>query len=213
MIRLQKELARKITYKELQAYSREYGFLEGKIRYWLDRRHAQSVDLKKWINECAPMVPQEAVDALFKFCPNIQNLSDKSRIKKVLEFVHANIVYTKDDVTWKVSEKWQTPSETWELKTGDCEDGAVLIYSLLKYIDISDNRLRIVAGDVVGGGHCYLVWLSNEDGLEYVVDWCYWYNVSVKFSSPYHELTNYYNGTREWFSFNMFYNFKRRKRQ
>lgn len=211
MIKLSAKLAQKVTYTELQMYSRQYGFLEGKIRYWLDRRYSQSVDLQEWLNSNAPLVPNEAVELMFKEYPNIQEWSDKKRIKSVLEFVHKYIVYTKDSATWEVSEKWQTPLETWTLKKGDCEDGAILIYSLLKYIDITDNRIRIVAGDVVGGGHCYLVWLSNEDGLEYVVDWCYWYNVSIKMSTPYHEIGNYFNGTKEWFSFNMFYSFKRRR--
>ena len=64
-----------------------------------------------------------------------------------------------------------------------------------------DYQVYVVAGDVVGGGHCYVTYLS-DNGIEYPVDWCYWFSESIRFKIPYSSREEYYYGEKEWFRFN-----------
>ena len=85
--------------------------------------------------------------------------------------------------------------------THQCEDGAILMYGIAKYVGISDYHLKITAGKVQGGGHCYLVFMDTH-GMEYPVDWTYWYNSSYSWNTYYVFRDEYFNGTREWFRIN-----------
>jgi predicted transglutaminase-like cysteine proteinase len=174
------------------------------IIYWIfDWKTRKSSNLKTWVtqvlkySELTPII-SELEDKYPKFnsYPNI------SKVNYALQYVKNKIKYTPDIDSWEVLDKWQTPNETWDLKTGDCEDGALLLYLILSNSGIPDSQLRIVCGDVKAGGHAYLVWRSDENGLEYPLDWCYWYDISVKLSTPYSSRDDYYYGEKEWFSFN-----------
>ena len=82
--------------------------------------------------------------------------------------------------------------------THQCEDGAILIYILAHLCGIPDYRIQLVAGNVVGGGHCYCVF-TDTNGIEYPIDWCYWYKKSVAMKIPYSMRYEYYSGQKEWF--------------
>jgi predicted transglutaminase-like cysteine proteinase len=163
------------------------------------------VNLCEWVKENA-IVPEEVQNDLkhLKEAP----LSDKT-IQEVLLYVRSNLTYKGDKEVWEVNEYWQPTTITWRKKTGDCEDGAILIYAILNWLGYSDDRVFIVAGDVKGGGHCYVVYM-DEDALEYPIDWCYWYNQSVQMFVPYVLRTEYYGGNREWFRVNKTSSYKRR---
>lgn len=58
--------------------------------------------------------------------------------------------------------------------THNCEDGAILLYILCRLKGIPANRLYILAGSVVGGGHCWLGYKPIHYPLNFVfLDWCY----------------------------------------
>lgn len=184
---------------EIQQHLRKVSWLDRIVYYWLDRNVAKSVELSSWINK---QLDDPVVETLSSQLDGLKYMNNFERVKGVLRFVQNNIVYKSDSDVWKVREKWQTPSETWNLKTGDCEDGAILIYCLLRKLGVPEIQLHIVCGNVIGGGHCWVNWLSDEDGLEYPVDWCYWFNQSVKFNEPYVSRIEYNYGLMEWFRFN-----------
>ena len=73
-----------------------------------------------------------------------------SVVRQVLAYYNRRITYLGDIKKWKVEEKWQTPKLTWLLQTGDCEDGALLIYCTLHWLGIPDEQLYIATGDVEG---------------------------------------------------------------
>jgi predicted transglutaminase-like cysteine proteinase len=171
----------------------------GKLIYYVTdwRYRSQSKNLNLWIKDNSTL-PDEVKELVEPF----RNLNEFDKVKKSLEFVNKNITYRSDKEVWKVEEHWANPIETWQLKQDDCEGGAVFLYSILNYLGVPDDSLFIVAGDVMGGGHCYLVWVSSKDMQEYALDWCYWYSTSIKLNTPYHIIASYYYGMKEWFRFN-----------
>jgi hypothetical protein len=93
-------------------------------------------------------------------------------------------------------------------QTGDCEDGAILMKSLALCCGIPDWKVKIVAGEVTGGGHAYCTYIRDND-TQCVMDWCYWPNqLPVNQRKPYGEEENY---KTIWFSFNHFYSFAERR--
>lgn len=189
-----------------------FDFIESKsiwypIYYMIDHRVRDSVNLQKWIKEQLDN-PSEELELIAK-------TFDKSQeadyiMTDILRWVQKNITYVTDDKTYKVPEKWQTPSETLKLKTGDCEDGAILIYALAQMCGIPDSRLLIFAGSVLGGGHCWLGYRSDEYPLNWCfMDWCYWYdrNTPNNRTKYYIKDTTIYDDPKHqyltiWFAFN-----------
>jgi len=89
------------------------------------------------------------------------------------------LTYMSDVSIWAVPEYWQVPSETINKKTGDCEDGAILIVTLARINGIPAKRIFLSCGNVDYNkkkvGHAYVTYLGN-DGAEYILDWCYFYD-------------------------------------
>ena len=103
---------------------------------------------------------------------------------RILHTVHEYLVYVSDQQKWGISDKWQDPSETFTSRTGDCEDGAVLIYLLCRYAGIPASRLYLWCGDVTDpadssrtAGHCCCFYRPDQYPLNFVaLDWCYFYD-------------------------------------
>ena len=107
----------------------------------------------------------------------------------IQSFVCNFLKYKYDDLTAEVPEFWLFPFESIQAEIGDCEDGAILIASLLINAGIPSWRVKVCAGEVIAdpifapsesevGGHAYCIYLADrtdsERKLEWVVlDWCY----------------------------------------
>ena len=185
---------------DLQDYLHKRSLVNIVFSWIINWETRKSVNLRSYIREQLqnPVLDQIIVEHLL----DTDDLTNKQKVRKVLKLVRNNIIYRTDNLMWDVDEYWQTPSETWISGRGDCEDGAILIYCLLHKIGVPDRLIRIACGDVIGGGHCYVVFRSDEDALEYPVDWCYWYNDSYLMRSPYVKRKQYNYSLTEWFSFN-----------
>jgi predicted transglutaminase-like cysteine proteinase len=110
--------------------------------------------------------------------------------------VAGNIKYKSDDKNYKLAEFWQHPEVTLQKGTGDCEDGALLLISLMRCAGIPAYRCKLCAGWVKTrtgrGGHAYVIYLANDDNW-YTLDWCYWPGDSVKnFRQESHEKNKKY---------------------
>lgn len=124
---------------------------------------------------------------------------------EVLKLVHKNIKYKSDEEEWGLAEYWQDSETTWQLKSGDCEDGALLIASLLRMAGVPAYRVKVCAGWVkVGkgkGGHAYCIYLSEKTNEWYILDWCFYYNESLKnFNKIPHKKCERYEDV--WWTFN-----------
>ena len=76
----------------------------------------------------------------------------------IRDWVADNIEYKNDEEQWGVDEYWQTPEETLSLRTGDCEDFAILLCTLLRAYGISAEQIYVAVGiDDDGYGHAFLI--------------------------------------------------------
>jgi predicted transglutaminase-like cysteine proteinase len=141
--------------------------------YVIDSKYRKSVQLSKWLKEQLGTVPIDLKG----------NTHDDTMIN-ILRYVRKKIIYTGDKTVWDMSEYWQTAKETIDRKTGDCEDGAILMYILARYNDIPANRLLIMCGGVVNPqdntkitGHAWLAYKADSYPIHWdFMDWCYYYN-------------------------------------
>lgn len=127
--------------------------------------------------------------------------SNDEKALKALKWVRDNIVYTSDTSQFKHSEEWLFAHETIKIRTGDCEDGAILIANIMLKSGVPSFRIRLNAGSVEGGGHCWVTYLRESDNQWIILDWCYWYNPN---GNLYHDAEKYYS---IWFSWNTQYIF------
>lgn len=166
-------------------YIEQRGLVWKAVSYVIDWRYRKAINLSIWLEPQVMSIKQH---------PQIKQLIEENQSIKgnynalaiaALRWVRKNFKYVGDKQTWNVEEKWQTALESLDLKHGDCEDGAILMYCICRLLGIPSNRLLLFAGDVEGGGHCWLGYKPEEDPTKLVfLDWCYWYNNNIVYNRP-----------------------------
>jgi len=108
---------------------------------------------------------------------NIRKYSESERLELVQNWVAKTIFYQSDKKTHDLPDVWQTPGETLMLNTGDCEDGAILIASMLLNAGLKADDVWIAIGPVevdTGAEDGYHAWVMYQHkGEWYPIDWCY----------------------------------------
>jgi len=126
----------------------------------------------------------------------------------IQQYVISSLKYVSDK-SLGCAEYWLFPGETLEMCQGDCEDGAILIASmLLNSLPPEDRwRVRVAAGWVQEaptapqGGHGYCCYCRETDNEWVVLDWCYLPDPSVPVKEKVlHKMNEPYKDV--WFSFN-----------
>jgi hypothetical protein len=169
------------------------------VQYVVNSKYRTSVGVKNWLSNWEETKPTMVL-------PNFGEPSDACALA-CTRWVAQNIKYVGDMELWQLNEHWGLPDSTLALRKGDCEDGAMLLYFLLRSHGFPDSQIKLVAGYVQGPGmkapvgHCYVSYISSENAVEYVLDWCYWPNESL--IVPYGMNPNYLFGRSEWFAFNL----------
>lgn len=168
------------------SYLQKNNLIETIIKYAIDWRGARkTVWLKPWIEEQVENATPELIQASKDAVKGLQPYDWDKKAIACLRYVKSNVRYVTDDSKWKVPEVWQEAYTTLGLRTGDCEDGAILMYVLMRLAGIPSNRMLLFAGDVLGGGHCWLVYRPVNDPLNFrFLDWCYWPDTSLVESRP-----------------------------
>lgn len=129
------------------------------------------------------------------------------------KYVLKHIKYTSDEVSLNCEEFWQFPFETVASEVGDCEDGAILMASLMIVAGIPNWRVKVAAGTVQQspiapqGGHAYCLYLADRDdgSLEWEIhDWCYFEDSNIPTGQkPLAKNGGYNNMYKDvWFTFN-----------
>jgi hypothetical protein len=109
-----------------------------------------SDDPSDYIQPYDPLV-QEVVK---RVCKQPYDKYMAENAKALYYWVCFNIKYVHDKDRYGVIDYWQTPATTIRLRTGDCEDQAILLVSLLRAAGYSKDRVHLVFG--------VLYWLWGE---------------------------------------------------
>jgi len=118
-----------------------------------------------------------------------ENLKDDNNditANNMQKYVVQNLQYVSDEKLGR-SEYWLFPGETLYMHRGDCEDGGILMASLLlNALPVDQHwRVRVAAGNVWGsdkapyGGHAYLTYCRCTDNEWVICDWCYYQDSSI----------------------------------
>ena len=110
--------------------------------------------------------------------PTIQThlLTTGDDLNTIYTWVGENIQYKFDQDIYGKMEYWQLPDETLSLKTGDCEDQAFLLCSLLRASGIKAEDIFVALGSVENQGHAWVIirtqigWRTLEPTAEGIVD-------------------------------------------
>jgi hypothetical protein len=111
--------------------------------------------------------------------PNISEIQQIVSSKTTIDlcnYISSPITYKKDEskrrtfINYTNGNSWQTPSETLTLKTGDCEDYAFLLCSLLRASGYDENSIYAVRGQskIYGNYHWWVkikinnIWIHIE---------------------------------------------------
>lgn len=124
--------------------------------------------------------------------PTISGTNDE-KAKKALNYVINMIKYTSDN-----GEFWQYAYETLLTKTGDCEDGAILLANMMIMSGVPYWRVRLNKGYVQGGYHAWCTYLREKDNKWVVLDWCYWAGESKWLNNLWSKAEKYYNIDCSW---------------
>jgi hypothetical protein len=106
--------------------------------------------------------------------------SNDEKAWKITSWVIKQIKYIEDEDNYGYEELWVPPIFTLKKGSGDCEDGAFLIHSLLLNADVPSERLRTYAGPVqLGegartGNHAWTAYRRESDDEWVVLDFSYY---------------------------------------
>jgi hypothetical protein len=128
--------------------------------------------------------------------------SDDVKASKIVSWVVENIVYKTDEEVWGRAEMWQPPAVTLQRRSGDCEDGAFLVHSMMLNAGIPWERIRTYGGMVqVGpgaetGGHAWTAYQRESDDEWVILDTAYYPSTyAVEYRKPMRLLGAYYRDT------------------
>lgn len=141
--------------------------------------------------------------------PIVSGTTDDEKALNCLRWIIQNIKYVPDKQQYGMGEYWAFPYQTLNNKKGDCEDGAILLASMMIKNGIPNWKIRVSAGNVLlnnqNAGHAYVTYYYEEGDRWVLLDWCYWPNqkeisdrIDYKFEELYKDI---------WFSFNDEYAF------
>jgi hypothetical protein len=95
----------------------------------------------------------------------------ESDLQAIRNWVAINTKYKFDVFNWQEAlqrnlnplDYWQYPEETIKSKSGDCEDFAILLCSLLRASGYSPNEVYVVLGKSNQGGHSFVALKENGE--------------------------------------------------
>lgn len=146
---------------------------------WLDKRRISPQKVRPFL--------EEQVETAFNLyregkLPTFKGTQD-NKVLKIIKWINKEfkLKYKRDIDVWKTVELWQPIKVTLDLKTGDCEDGAILIYCLARVNKVNPLQITLNAGHAKGVGHCWTEYTPDEmydydedTAIFYTIDWCYY---------------------------------------
>jgi predicted transglutaminase-like cysteine proteinase len=98
-----------------------------------------------------------------------KGLTRWQQIVEVNRLVNSLVLFRNDIDRYGVADHWATPKEAL-LKSGDCEDYAILKYLSLRELGFKDKDMRMVVLKITRRGIGHAVLAVNHDGGRYILD-------------------------------------------
>ena len=152
----------------------DIGFIRSHIEWLINSKYRKYKKLNKFISEQVSS-PDEVV---YKTAQMFSDIDYDKRIVDILRFVRGYTTYITDIEQYGYSEHWATAKEVLETKKNDCDGINSTIHVLALLSGIPSYLLYSVIGDVRGGGHYWLIYLSPVTGVLYPIDGTYYYDSS-----------------------------------
>lgn len=100
--------------------------------------------------------------------------SNDRKIYELEKWVRKNIQYSSDKKQFNVTERWTLPMETLQRKSGDCEDGSILLMALAATAGIPNERLKLYAPiRVPSGWHACVAYQRESDNKWVWMEWAF----------------------------------------
>lgn len=146
------------------------GYVSKIISYIINSKYRKSIDLTPWLREII-LYDSKKINAVLEKIPTIPDYD--LQMNEVFKYVVKELAYVGDSKNWDMSEYWAFGEQTLFRGSGDCEDGAILMYELARKKGIPANRLFIWAGVTESGAHCALLYRPKNYPLGFaIMDWC-----------------------------------------
>ena len=156
-------------------------FLSQIIMYMIDSQTRERVDVSKFLNN--QITDKESLEILIRIRDNnnLMRYTKDIRAMKIRDFVQNFLTYQDDMSRYNSVEHWASIKEILEKLVGDCEDGAILIYCLMRISGFNENEVQLITGYVINPfdnkkvGHCWINYISDKyPYVNYFLDWCYY---------------------------------------
>lgn len=146
------------------------GYISKIIAYVINSKYRKSIDLTPWIKRII-LYDSKKIDSVLEKIPTIADYD--IQMHEVFKYVVKELMYVGDNETWGMREYWAYGEQTLLRGSGDCEDGAILMYELARKKGIPSNRLFIWVGMTESGAHCSLLYRPKNYPLCFaMMDWC-----------------------------------------
>ena len=186
-----------MNYNEIEEYYNEKYPYKDVVYKRTDKLGEQNIDVRIFANPTNFQLP---------FFQNSFTEDDDTTAIESLKWIIKNIKYKSDINTYKKNEYWAYGYETLKSKQGDCEDGAILLYQIMRNNLIPAWKIRISAGWVYNPntfkkvGHAYVTYYCESEDRWVDLDWCFFpQKISVSERPDYKDNPIY---GKVWFSFN-----------
>lgn len=144
------------------------------IEWVVNSKTGKRADIKTTLKCVSTTVEGKMKEKALELTSNC--VSDDEKAWVLYTWVKNNVKYVSDKQAHYMEEFWQSPDETWSRKSGDCEDGALLLVKLMELAGIPAFRRKICCGNVLinvsSVGHAYVIYLRESFNDWFVLDWC-----------------------------------------
>jgi len=178
------------------------------LNYCIDSKFRKYKRLDKFLkDQLDNPVVMEIVNEEAK---NIKTYKDSDKqIIAILKYVKSNYAYKHDIANYGITELWANADKIIGKKADDCDGLNSLCYMLARAKGIDQNLLWNAIGDVNGGGHYWLVYMSIGElkPCIYTIDATYWVDFTdIKYRQTFRLTKSKYQTI--WYLFNEDHIFK-----
>jgi predicted transglutaminase-like cysteine proteinase len=167
------------TQRVKKAFVNNKNFIKKAIMYMIDSKTRTKINLAQFL-KTQLIVYEKDLDKIVEEQRFLKIKSKDLRAIRILKYVHSILKYKSDISVYNSSEHWASIGEILKKEVGDCEDGAILIFCLMRRAGFTENDVQLIAGKVSGGNHAWISYLSEKYPMSYYfLDWCYWYDSTL----------------------------------